>query len=88
MVPSDAVAGGLGDNLILPPGFRFSPTDEELVVYYLKRKIRGKPLILDIVAEIDIYKREPEELPGICFCSIDIWVFVFKSFDYWSFLWF
>ncbi|KAL5709579.1 hypothetical protein ACHQM5_020254 [Ranunculus cassubicifolius] len=50
----------------LPPGFRFHPTDEELVLYYLKRKIcnnRGC-LNLAIVAEIDIYKWDPQDLPG------------------------
>ncbi|URD93934.1 ANAC083 transcription factor [Musa troglodytarum] len=28
----------------LPPGFRFHPTDEELVVQYLKRKVFSCPL--------------------------------------------
>ncbi|KAI3680255.1 hypothetical protein L2E82_50480 [Cichorium intybus] len=49
---------------LFPPGFRFHPTDEELVLYYLKKKIRGQSLKLDIIGEIDVYKWEPEELPG------------------------
>lgn len=53
----------LGDD-VWPPGFRFHPTDEELVLYYLKRKICGKKLKLDIIRETDVYKWEPEELPG------------------------
>ncbi|KAI3689327.1 hypothetical protein L2E82_47281 [Cichorium intybus] len=47
-----------------PPGFRFHPTDEELVLYYLKRKICGRSLKLDIIGEVDVYKWDPEELPG------------------------
>ncbi|GLT77261.1 hypothetical protein SLA2020_488630 [Shorea laevis] len=52
------------DDLVLPPGFRFHPTDEELILYYLKRKMCRKRLKLDIVGEIDVYKFDPEELPG------------------------
>lgn len=48
----------------LPPGFRFSPTDEELVNYYLKRKIQGQEIELDIIPEVDLYKCEPWELAG------------------------
>ncbi|XP_031474860.1 NAC domain-containing protein 86-like isoform X2 [Nymphaea colorata] len=46
----------------LPPGFRFHPTDEELVNYYLKRKIHGIKIDLDIIPEVDLYKCEPWEL--------------------------
>lgn len=48
-----------------PPGFRFHPTDEELILYYLKRKICGRKIKLDIVGDIDVYKWDPEELPGL-----------------------
>ena len=49
----------------LPPGFRFHPTDEELVDYYLKRKINGRKIELEIIPEVDLYKFEPWDLPGI-----------------------
>ncbi|XVF71023.1 hypothetical protein PTKIN_Ptkin12aG0001400 [Pterospermum kingtungense] len=48
----------------LPPGFRFHPTDEELVVYYLKRKINARKIELEIIPEVDLYKCEPWDLPG------------------------
>lgn len=49
----------------LAPGFRFHPTDEELVRYYLRRKACGKPFRFEAVSEIDVYKSEPWELAGI-----------------------
>lgn len=48
----------------LPPGFRFHPTDEELVVHYLKKKATSTPLPVAIIAEIDLYKFDPWELPS------------------------
>ncbi|KAK8548926.1 hypothetical protein V6N13_054310 [Hibiscus sabdariffa] len=53
-----------GNDQVWPPGFRFHPTDEELILYYLKRKICNKRLKLDIIRETDIYKWDPEDLPG------------------------
>ena len=49
----------------LPPGFRFHPTDEELVDYYLKRKVEGLEIELEVIPVIDFYKFDPWELPGI-----------------------
>nr|XP_043610902.1 NAC domain containing protein 52-like [Erigeron canadensis] len=46
----------------LAPGFRFHPTDEELVMYYLRRKACGKSFRFQAVTEIDVYKSEPWEL--------------------------
>lgn len=48
----------------LAPGFRFHPTDEELVIYYLKRKVCGKNFRFDAISEVDIYKSEPWDLAG------------------------
>ncbi|KAF4400887.1 hypothetical protein G4B88_004430 [Cannabis sativa] len=48
----------------LPPGFRFHPTDEELVAYYLDRKITGQTIELEIIPEVDLYKCEPWDLPA------------------------
>lgn len=46
----------------LAPGFRFHPTDEELVIYYLKRKVSNKPFRFNAISEVDIYKNEPWDL--------------------------
>ncbi|CAO2829794.1 unnamed protein product [Amaranthus hypochondriacus] len=50
--------------LRLPPGFRFHPTDEELVVQYLKRKVYAFPLPASIIPEVDVCKADPWDLPG------------------------
>lgn len=49
----------------LPPGFRFHPTDEELIVYYLCNQATSKPCPASIIPEVDLYKFDPWELPGI-----------------------
>jgi hypothetical protein len=53
--------------LELPPGFRFHPTDEELVNHYLCRKCSSLPLAVPIIREIDLYKYDPWQLPGNLF---------------------
>ncbi|XP_057771233.1 NAC domain-containing protein 83-like isoform X1 [Salvia miltiorrhiza] len=50
--------------LRLPPGFRFHPTDEELVVQYLKRKVLSYPVPASIIPEVDVCKSDPWDLPG------------------------
>jgi len=50
--------------LELPPGFRFHPTDDELVNHYLCRKCAGQPIAAPIIKEIDLYKFDPWQLPG------------------------
>lgn len=47
----------------LPPGFRFHPTDEELILHYLRNRSTSIPCPVDIIAEVDIYKFDPWELP-------------------------
>ncbi|GFZ21549.1 NAC-like, activated by AP3/PI [Actinidia rufa] len=47
----------------LPPGFRFHPTDEELIMYYLRNQANSRPSPVSIIPEVDIYKFDPWELP-------------------------
>ncbi|KAK4371330.1 hypothetical protein RND71_010805 [Anisodus tanguticus] len=49
--------------LELPAGFRFHPTDEELVQHYLCRKCAAQSISVSIIAEIDLYKFDPWQLP-------------------------
>lgn len=72
VVPEAAIAihkMGVRENdprsqLSLPPGFRFFPTDEELLVQYLCRKVAGHHFPLPIIGDIDLYKFDPWDLPS------------------------
>ncbi|XP_072978038.1 NAC domain-containing protein 72-like [Typha angustifolia] len=48
----------------LPPGFRFYPTDEELILHYLRNQVASKPCSVAVIAEVDIYKHDPWDLPA------------------------
>ncbi|XP_050387595.1 NAC domain-containing protein 14-like [Argentina anserina] len=54
----------------LPVGFRFHPTEEELVDHYLKNKIKGRNFN-DVIPEIDICSCEPWDLPGFSLIGSD-----------------
>ncbi|ESQ43094.1 hypothetical protein EUTSA_v10013863mg [Eutrema salsugineum] len=53
-----------GDSQYLPPGFRFHPTDEELITHYLLRKVLDGCFSSRAIAEVDLNKCEPWQLPG------------------------
>ncbi|XP_008787999.1 NAC domain-containing protein 68-like [Phoenix dactylifera] len=61
--------------LNLPPGFRFHPTDEELVLHYLCKKVAYQPLPVPIIAEVDLYKYDPWELPDKALFGRREWYF-------------
>ncbi|PWA85747.1 NAC (No Apical Meristem) domain transcriptional regulator superfamily protein [Artemisia annua] len=61
--------------LSLPPGFRFYPTDEELLVQYLCRKVAGHDFSLQIIADIDLYKFDPWVLPSKAMFGEKEWYF-------------
>ncbi|XP_019451347.1 PREDICTED: NAC domain-containing protein 100-like isoform X2 [Lupinus angustifolius] len=47
----------------LPPGFRFHPTDEELISQYLYKKVTDTKFIARAIGEVDLNKCEPWDLP-------------------------
>jgi len=50
---------------IFPPGFRFFPTEEELVSFYLNNKLQGQTNAIDrVIPVIDINGVEPWNLPS------------------------
>ncbi|PNT37748.1 hypothetical protein POPTR_005G205400v4 [Populus trichocarpa] len=51
------------DEEVILPGFRFHPTDEELVGFYLRRKVEKKRIGIELIKQIDIYKYDPWDLP-------------------------
>ncbi|KAF3439770.1 hypothetical protein FNV43_RR18048 [Rhamnella rubrinervis] len=47
-------------------GYRFHPTDEELISHYLKLKMQGRDSqVQHVIPEVDFYKREPWELRAL-----------------------
>ncbi|XP_076928631.1 uncharacterized protein LOC143592644 [Bidens hawaiensis] len=60
---------------IMLPGFRFHPTDEELVGFYLKRKIQQTPLSIELIKQLDIYKHDPWDLPKLAITGEKEWYF-------------
>jgi hypothetical protein len=49
----------------LPPGYRFYPTEEELICFYLRNKLdshRGD--IERVIPVVDVYSADPGQLPG------------------------
>ncbi|KAF8399125.1 hypothetical protein HHK36_014990 [Tetracentron sinense] len=48
----------------LPPGFRFHPTDEELITYYLTSKVSDFHFLSRAITEVDLNKCEPWDLPA------------------------
>ncbi|GAB4855723.1 NAC domain-containing protein [Ancistrocladus abbreviatus] len=65
----------MSSGLQLPPGFRFHPTDEELVMHYLCRKCAAQPISVPIIAEVDLYKFDPWQLPGMALYGEKEWYF-------------
>lgn len=51
------------EQIELPPGFRFHPTDEELISHYLSPKVFDSNFRAKAIGEVDLNKVEPWELP-------------------------
>lgn len=50
------------DLLELPPGFRFHPTDEEIIMHYLLNKVIDRRFVSKAIGEADLNKCEPWDL--------------------------
>ncbi|XP_076934501.1 NAC domain-containing protein 92-like [Bidens hawaiensis] len=59
----------------LPPGFRFHPTDEELITFYLCQKVSDSSFTTKAVAEVDLNKCEPWDLPAKASMGEKEWYF-------------
>ena len=58
----------------MPPGFRFHPTDAEIVTHYLLNKVIHRRFRAVAINEIDLNKCEPWDLPS------NYSTFLFSSF--------
>ncbi|KAL5714613.1 hypothetical protein ACHQM5_016548 [Ranunculus cassubicifolius] len=66
----------MGDNNVnLPPGFRFYPTDEELVVHFLHRKATRLPYHPDVIPDLELYPYDPWELDGKALAGGNHWYY-------------
>ncbi|XVF55767.1 hypothetical protein PTKIN_Ptkin06aG0063700 [Pterospermum kingtungense] len=68
----------------MPPGFRFYPTEEELVSFYLRSKLEGNRedlnhLMNRVIPDVDIYEFNPWDLPQfslhLCHKDPEQWFF-------------
>ncbi|KAJ7951373.1 NAC domain-containing protein [Quillaja saponaria] len=50
----------------VPPGFRFHPTEEELLQYYLRKKVAYDKIDLDVIRDVDLNKLEPWDIQEMC----------------------
>ncbi|KAF9622254.1 hypothetical protein IFM89_030296 [Coptis chinensis] len=57
------------------PGFRFHPTEEELLDFYLKKIVFGKKFRFDVIGFLNIYGYDPWELPGLAKIGEREWYF-------------
>ncbi|KAE8777329.1 GRAB2 protein [Hordeum vulgare] len=72
-----AVMGLRGEEpqLVLPRGFRFHPTDEEVVTYYLTPKISNSYSSVLVVPDVNINNTEPWDLPSLAKMGEKEWFF-------------
>ncbi|GJU78050.1 NAC domain-containing protein 100-like protein [Tanacetum coccineum] len=63
------------DHMDMPPGFRFHPTDEELITHYLSNKVVDSNFFAKAIGEVDMNKVEPWELPRMAKMGEKEWYF-------------
>ncbi|KAK9161921.1 hypothetical protein Syun_002823 [Stephania yunnanensis] len=60
---------------LVMPGFRFHPTEEELIEFYLRRKVEGKRFNVELITFLDLYRYDPWELPALAAIGEKEWYF-------------
>lgn len=68
------------DLMDLPPGFRFHPTDEEIISYYLTEKVMNSGFSAKAIGEVDMNKCEPWDLPSKFFFLFSFFHLSFNFF--------
>ncbi|XP_060174383.1 NAC domain-containing protein 104-like [Lycium barbarum] len=63
------------NNVNLPPGFRFSPSDEELIVHFLHRKSSLLPCHPDVIPDLHLHPYDPWDLDGKAMAGGNKWYF-------------
>lgn len=67
----------------LPPGFRFHPTDEELISYYLRPKVLNTFFSAIAIGEVDLNKVEPWDIPcKFSYFFYFLYISMFFSFNH------
>uniref|UniRef100_A0A0E0LWS2 NAC domain-containing protein n=1 Tax=Oryza punctata TaxID=4537 RepID=A0A0E0LWS2_ORYPU len=76
MLAEEMAAAAAAGEHGLPPGFRFHPTDEELVTFYLASKVFNGACCGGVdIAEVDLNRCEPWELPETARMGEKEWYF-------------
>ncbi|KAE8663510.1 Detected protein of confused Function [Hibiscus syriacus] len=57
------------------PGFRFHPTEEELLEFYLRNMIYDNKFHYDVIGFLNIYRHDPWDLPGLSNIGEREWYF-------------
>ncbi|CAN6204225.1 unnamed protein product [Urochloa humidicola] len=66
-------------NLELPPGFRFYPSDEEIITSYLMPKVHQRSFTCIAIKEVDLNRTEPWELPDKARAKDSDWYFFYQK---------
>ncbi|WMV50767.1 hypothetical protein MTR67_044152 [Solanum verrucosum] len=66
---------GDNNNVKLPPGFWFCPSDEELIVHFLHRKTSLLPCHPDVIPDLHLHHYDPWDLDGKAMTGGNKWYF-------------
>ncbi|KAI9160262.1 hypothetical protein LWI28_006691 [Acer negundo] len=61
----DDVTQGSSSVSCMPPGYKFFPHDEELILAYLMKKVSNRSLPCNVIVDVNLYKFNPWDLADI-----------------------